>query len=67
MAHVQDCFSRGGARLALDCGVMAGSARHGGRSFHIFFIGSPQHGQVTTWGGFTGGTGTVPMNKRRPV
>ena len=56
--HAQDCFlSGGGARL----GLHAGSRRRS------FFIGSPQHGQETMWGGFGGGMAAAPMSRGRPV
>jgi hypothetical protein len=57
--HAQDRFlSRGGARP----GFHAGSRRSS------FFIGAPQHGQETTWGGFSGGgVAAAPTSSGRPV
>ena len=55
--HAQDRCRGGGARL----GLQAGS------SCNNFFIGSPQHGQATTRGGFSGATFAGPMYKTRPV
>ena len=49
--HAQDRCKGGGARL----GFQAGS------NWKIFFIGSPQHGQATTWGGFAGAIFAGPM------
>ncbi|RYD80560.1 MAG: hypothetical protein EOP84_11905 [Verrucomicrobiaceae bacterium] len=56
--HAQDRrLPGGGARLGF----------HGGRSWKSFFIGSPQHGQETMWGGFSGTAAAAPMSKGRPV
>ena len=55
--HAQDRLIGGGARL----GRQAGNRRSS------FFIGSPQHGQATMWGGFTGGAGSGPTSNGRPV
>jgi hypothetical protein len=55
--HAQDRLIGGGARPEL----------HAGNRRSSFFIGSPQHRQATTWGGFTGGAGSGPMSSGRPV
>jgi hypothetical protein len=47
-----------------------GGARPGfqaGKSRSNFFIGSPQHGQATTWGGLTGAACSAPTSSGRPV
>ena len=56
-----------GARAGLPGEALAVLALHAGNSRNNFFIGSPQHGQATTWGGFTGVTGTAPMSSGRSV
>ena len=57
-AHALDRFLCGG-------GTRAG--RHAGSSRKHFFIGSPQHGEVTTCGGFGCGMWSAPMSSGRTV